>query len=226
VLIDYAVDLALDYGNAPLQVELSATDVALIFLVATVLNDQQYWVDWLTNSDAIQAYLASLLAKIDGVPPMPSQIPTGTIIAYGGANDPAPDGWYRCQGTVLNRADYADLFAVIGTTYNIGGESGTQFRLPDLRVTAPFGAGSDGVITIALGGYGGATKHTLSTAEIPAHSHTQRGNVAGVGSLTSVISQNANPNNITSVSTTANAGGGGAHNNMPPYVGVHYLIKT
>lgn len=42
-------------------------------------------------------------------------------------------GWLECDGSVKVRATYAALFAAIGTSYNTGGEAGTDFRLPDLR---------------------------------------------------------------------------------------------
>lgn len=42
-------------------------------------------------------------------------------------------GWLECDGSVRVRATYPALFAAIGTTYNTGGEAGTDFRLPDLR---------------------------------------------------------------------------------------------
>lgn len=42
-------------------------------------------------------------------------------------------GWLECNGSVKVRATYPALFAAIGTSYNTGGEAGTDFRLPDLR---------------------------------------------------------------------------------------------
>ncbi|WP_439471352.1 phage tail protein [Brevundimonas sp.] len=45
----------------------------------------------------------------------------------------APAGYLECDGAVYLRADHADLFAVIGTTFNTGTETGLQFRVPDLR---------------------------------------------------------------------------------------------
>ena len=44
----------------------------------------------------------------------------------------APNGWFYCNGAVKNRTDYPELFAAIGTRWNTTGESGTQFRLPNL----------------------------------------------------------------------------------------------
>lgn len=49
------------------------------------------------------------------------------------AGNVAPAGYLECNGSVQLRATYADLFAVVGTAFNTGGETGDQFRLPDLR---------------------------------------------------------------------------------------------
>lgn len=72
--------------------------------------------------------LLTALAKLLVITP-----PAGTICYYAAGTVP-PGRWVAGDGQVVNRAGtYADLFAIIGTTYNTGGESGTQFRLPDLR---------------------------------------------------------------------------------------------
>jgi microcystin-dependent protein len=80
-----------------------------------------------------------------------------------------------CDGSGVSTTTYADLFAVIGYTY---GGSGSLFALPDLRGRVPTGldnmGGTDAgrlSATNTLGGTGGAETHTLTSAEIPAHSH-------------------------------------------------------
>ncbi|MEM7046998.1 MAG: tail fiber protein [Pseudomonadota bacterium] len=57
-------------------------------------------------------------------------IPAGTIMTSA-AQDP-PAGWLSCDGATISRTAYAELFAVIGTTYGRGNGS-TTFTLPDLR---------------------------------------------------------------------------------------------
>jgi microcystin-dependent protein len=57
--------------------------------------------------------------------------PIGTVIYYAG--NTAPTGYLIANGSILDRTVYADLFAAIGTLHNIGSESATQFRIPDLR---------------------------------------------------------------------------------------------
>jgi microcystin-dependent protein len=43
-----------------------------------------------------------------------------------------PSGFLECDGAAVSRTTYADLFAVLGTTYGIG-DGATTFNLPDLR---------------------------------------------------------------------------------------------
>lgn len=66
--------------------------------------------------------------------------PLGTINAFGGSV--APDGWLMCQGQAISRADYADLFAVIGTAFGAG-DGSTTFNIPDFRGEFLRGAGNN-----------------------------------------------------------------------------------
>ena len=59
-------------------------------------------------------------------------VPTGSVFCMAVAT--VPSGYLECDGSLQNKTGtYAALFAVIGTQYNTGGESSSQFRLPDLR---------------------------------------------------------------------------------------------
>ena len=61
-------------------------------------------------------------------------IPSGMLAPFAGAT--APTGWFLCHGQAVSRSTYANLFAVLGTTYGAGdgtATSGTTFNLPDLR---------------------------------------------------------------------------------------------
>lgn len=59
----------------------------------------------------------------------------------------APDGYLVCNGAEVSRETYADLFAVIGTTYG-SGDGSTTFNIPDLRDRYIIGANTN-----ALGTY-------------------------------------------------------------------------
>ena len=68
-------------------------------------------------------------------------VPSGSIIAFGGAA--APDaGWLLCDGSNVSRTTYARLFAAISTAYGTG-DGGTTFGLPDLRDRVLLGKGSN-----------------------------------------------------------------------------------
>lgn len=58
-------------------------------------------------------------------------VPIGAIVTF--PMTTLESGFLYCDGAVYLRATYPDLFAKIGTTYNIGGETSLQFRVPDLR---------------------------------------------------------------------------------------------
>jgi hypothetical protein len=63
--------------------------------------------------------------------------PTGSIQPYGGGV--VPDGYLICDGSIVNIADYPNLYAAIGTAHGHGNEvspgvsDGLTFHLPDLR---------------------------------------------------------------------------------------------
>lgn len=69
--------------------------------------------------------------------------PIGTILAYGGAT--APKGWFLCQGQLLSRTEYSELFSVIGTLFG-NGDGTTTFNLPDLRDKFAEGASTSNVL--------------------------------------------------------------------------------
>ena len=54
----------------------------------------------------------------------------GCVMWY--AKNTPPVGWLECNGSAVSRTTYANLFAVIGTTYG-NGDGSTTFNLPDLR---------------------------------------------------------------------------------------------
>jgi len=151
--------------------------------------------------------------------------PVGSVIMFAGAA--APTNYLFCRGQAVSRSTYATLFALVRTTYGAG-DGSTTFNLPNLqtRVVAGLDAtGSPEAEFDALGETGGAKTHTLTTAEIPSHTHTidARENPVS-GSLGSLGLSNAGG---TITTRTSNAtGGGGAHNNLQPYIVLNYIIRV
>ena len=69
---------------------------------------------------------------------------TGTIVPHGSGT--APSGFLSCDGSAVSRSTYADLYAVIGTTWGAGDGSST-FNVPDLRAAMIRGTGTHGSST-------------------------------------------------------------------------------
>lgn len=78
----------------------------------------------------------------------------------------APAGWLVCDGTAVSRSVYATLFAAIGTLFGAG-DGALTFNLPDMRGRFPMGADTDH----PRGSAGGDVGVTLTTANLPAHTH-------------------------------------------------------
>src|SRR5437660_99133 len=87
----------------------------------------------------------------------------------------APQGWAFCNGALMAIDQNDALFNLIGTTY--GGDGQTTFALPNLQSRVPVHVGPG----FALGQSGGTESVTLTTSQIPAHSHVPLAN-AGSGS--------------------------------------------
>lgn len=75
----------------------------------------------------------------------------------------APTGWLICDGSAVSRTTYADLFAVIGTTYGAG-DSSTTFNLPDFQGRVPAGKSSVGTFSTLADSFGDEYPNALDTA--------------------------------------------------------------
>lgn len=82
-------------------------------------------------------------------------LPIGAIIPFG--SDTVPENWLLCDGSLVSRTTYQDLFNVIGTSYGAG-DGFTTFNLPDLRGKVSVGKSSDTEFD-TLGETGGEKTH-------------------------------------------------------------------
>ena len=149
----------------------------------------------------------------------------------------APRGWAFCNGQLLPVAQNTALFSLIGTTY--GGDGRTTSALPNLQGRAPMHPGrGPGLTDRRLGQRGGGETVTLSTDQIPTHTHTLRGSSENgeQGSLTDNVVPGRSRNgqlyqtNVSSNVVQMNGsaleptGGSQAHNNMQPFLAVNFII--
>lgn len=140
----------------------------------------------------------------------------------------APEGWAMCNGQLLSIAGNEVLYTVLGTTY--GGDGQSTFGLPDLRGRVPIGVGGG----YALGNNGGAETVTLTTEQLPAHTHTALGNAtASVSTPTNAYwasntayntFSGAAPNAALSANCIGSVGGNQEHENMMPFNVLTFII--
>lgn len=157
-------------------------------------------------------------------------IPVGVIVPFAGKK--APSGWALCHGGSLPKGEYPELFDMVGYVY--GGE-GNEFGIPDMRTRVPVGYDVRNPPFNTIGAKGGQAEVTLTTAQMPTHTHGQRvtsavegGNSGGIRrdlyesyGASSLKSYKAYAQGVS----TTSKGNGRPHNNLQPYIVLEYIIK-
>jgi microcystin-dependent protein len=161
-----------------------------------------------------------------------------------------PQGFAETSGQLLDISQNTALFSLLGTTY--GGNGQTTFALPDLRGRLVVGAGAGaGLTSVALGEKGGQQSVTLTSANLPTHTHGAATTIVSSLRGTNAAATSAKPQasilaksgakksykpgvaNVTladsSISSTATtvigaAGSNQAFDNRQPYLGMTTCI--
>jgi microcystin-dependent protein len=141
----------------------------------------------------------------------------------------APAGWMFCEGQILPISENETLFQLIGTTY--GGDGQSTFALPDLRGRIPLHMGGGFVLAET----GGVESVTLTTQQVPAHSHPMLASndiPPQSGPKNAVTGQSAAklyragvPSVQLSPQAVAPVGGAQPHENFQPYLCVDFIIS-
>ena len=178
----------------------------------------------------------------------PYNVPLAAGLDYWGATTPN-SAFAFPVGQAISRTTYASLFALVGTTYGPG-DGSTTFSLPDKtgRVSAMKESSASrltstyfGGLSTSLGAVGGLDSHTLTTSEIPSHTHsitdpghthTTNGNFLKQGLVGSdyqggsfLGSAPVGVNTATTGISVNNTGGGGAHSIVQPTIICNYIIR-
>ena len=195
----------------------------------------------------------------------------GEIYMYGGSV--LPYGFLLCDGHAVSRTTYSDLFNIIGTIYGNGDDT-TTFNLPNLSGRVVIGSS----LEYAIGYSSGEESHTLTSSELPSHSHVipshghshditattpslshsitqpaftyaapsgQSRSISGSNGWKGTTSTNATRSANLAISNhsassctktgsvtdcaafnTDLAGSNMPHNNMQPYLSIHYIIYS
>ena len=163
---------------------------------------------------------------------------TGIVVPWGSAS--IPNGFLLCDGQDVSRSTFAALFAIISTTYGVG-DGSTTFNVPDLRDRTICGVSSSNSKSLAqtvgantvtpTGNISGSTgSTTLTTNQIPSHTHTVSGGAGEGGAPGS--------GGMSAFNTGATGGGqshdhtlsanfsGSANSVLQPTLVLNYIIKT
>lgn len=165
-------------------------------------------------------------------------VPTGGLVMWSTAS--APSGFLLCDGSAVSRSTYAALFAIVSTTFG-SGDGSTTFNVPNYTNRMPYGT--------TIGATGGSANATLVS-----HTHTFTGNALGTHNHATTFNQTSKGNNATpymlsnpfigenlngsvaldTTSTSAGTpsgtnsteGSSATNANLPPYLGINFIIKT
>jgi microcystin-dependent protein len=148
----------------------------------------------------------------------------------------APAGWSFCDGQLMPISQNDAMFVLIGTTY--GGDGESTFALPNLQSRIPLhmGNGPDGV-TYQLAEASGVESVTLSTQQIPSHSHTligttnpanetsPSGHIFGISAQVEYGTTGLSADTAMNASAITPVGGSQPHENCMPFLCINYIIS-
>jgi len=212
-------------GQTPMSGALNMTD-NLITNVADPVANQDAATKLYTDT-AIATAVATVEAEITL-----NSVPVGAIQMWSTAT--APTGYLLCTGSAVSRTTYSALFAVISTTFGVG-DGSTTFNLPNYTNRMPYGT--------TLASTGGSAdsivvSHThTATSTVTDPSHTHSGVVVGQTSVggsgtgnqlagNNVVSIPSATTGITVGTSISTTGSSGTNANLPPYLGINFIIKA
>jgi microcystin-dependent protein len=210
-------DYSADSDTEDVSLLVSVRSQSLILAVMRNLESRSSWVEVDDSTwDEIDAAIGEAYEEVmESV--MPDFTPVGSIVAWAGTIATIPEKWQICDGHLLSVDDYPDLRAALDIPF----DDNVFLTVPDLRDRFIYGMGTGST----LGATGGAATVALAINELPAHAHTvSKGNGIGNSATTVVEGDNVAPN--TATINTGSVGSGAAHQNLPPFMRLYYIMKV
>lgn len=153
----------------------------------------------------------------------------------------APRGWAFCDGQILPISQNTALFSLIGTIY--GGDGRSTMALPNLTDRTPLQQGrGPGLSNYVIGQRSGQSEVSLNESNLPSHDHIVRGvSEAGNSAIPTeahfmgqdqssrqesinYLSTESQSNTTLAAEVIGTSGGGQAHENRQPFLGVNFCI--
>lgn len=168
--------------------------------VTNILNSQNVSI-LATVTNVVETQSSNILATVTNIVNTVG-MPRGAIVMWSGAVNNVPSGWALCDGQ-NSRPDLRNRF-IVGASIDVDGVPMTTVKGPAMQT-------------------GGEQEHTLTIAEMPAHTHT--GRFADERDDSSGDDTTYYVNKGSSASVSGSTGGGQPHENCPPFYSLAFIIK-
>lgn len=189
--------------------------IACLFGQIAEMTNQNYWVensDWPVDEITELILQGLTLSNQNGSCFMICEV-AWTVAAI------IPDGWLLADGSTVLADDYPDYAAACDPSLVV---SPSEVRLPELINRFPVGAGD----IYPVDDKGGEVDHTLTVAEMPSHNHSVNTYTTNIDVESAGVPDPFAIGLPQIPTTTGSTGGGGPHNNLPPYYGAKPIVRV